>query len=152
MLLRLFLLFTLVPLVELAVLIRLGSLFGFGPTLLLVVGTGMAGAWLARREGLRSWHAVQVEMAAGRLPGEELVHGLLILGAGIVLITPGVFTDLAGIFLLVRPVRSALIGLLQRRLALSLETGSTGWVHVERADGGASCEEPGERRPRIIEL
>ncbi|MFQ5678014.1 MAG: FxsA family protein [Gemmatimonadota bacterium] len=134
MLLRLFLLFTLVPLVELVVLIRLGALFGFGPTLLLVLGTGMAGAWLARREGLRSWRAVQAELGEGRLPGEELVHGLLILGAGIVLITPGVFTDLAGILLLVRPVRTALIRRVRTRMERTLES------------------EAADRRPRIIEV
>lgn len=138
MLLRLFLLFTLVPLVELAVLIRIGTLFGFAPTLLLVIGTGVTGAWLARREGLRSWRAVQEELTAGRMPGEELVHGLLILVAGVVLITPGVFTDLAGILLLVRPVRTAIIGHLQRRL---------------EATAAPSPElEQGGRRPRVIEL
>jgi UPF0716 protein FxsA len=123
MLLRLFLLFTVVPLLELMLLIRVGGLIGLGPTLLLVVATGAAGAWLARQEGLRSWMAVQGELVAGRLPGEELVHGLLVLVAGIVLVTPGVLTDLLGLALLVRPVRRALISRIRDRFTKSLEAG-----------------------------
>ena len=106
---RLLLLFTLVPLVELYLLIRIGGLIGAGPTILLVLGTGAVGAWLARREGLRSWIAVQQELAAGRLPAEELLHALLVVIAGVLLVTPGVFTDAFGLLMLVRPVRAALI-------------------------------------------
>lgn len=136
MFLRLFLLFTLVPLLELAVLLRLGSLIGLGPTLLLVVATGVAGAWLARREGLRSWRAVQRELAAGRFPGAELLHGVLILVAGVVLVTPGVLTDALGILLLVRPARRRIVAGLRTRFA----------PRVEGPEAG------GERPPRVIEL
>lgn len=124
MLLRLFLLFTLVPVAELALLIRIGGWIGLGPTLALVIGTGAAGAWLARREGLRSWLAVQGELAEGRIPTEELVHGLLILVAGIVLLTPGVLTDAAGLLLLVRPVRKGLIGRLRKTFSRQIERGT----------------------------
>ncbi|WP_419162861.1 FxsA family protein [Candidatus Palauibacter sp.] len=124
MLLRLFLLFTIVPVVELALLIRLGGYLGLGPTLLLVLGTGAAGAWLARREGLRSWMAVRDELQGGQLPGESLIHALLILVAGVVLITPGVLTDLAGILLLVPPVRRGLIARVRDRLSAQIESGA----------------------------
>jgi UPF0716 protein FxsA len=124
MLLRLFLLFTLVPLAELMLLIRIGGLIGLFPTLLLVVATGAAGAWLARAEGLRSWMAVQGELAEGRIPGEELVHGMLVLIAGIVLVTPGVLTDIAGLILLVRPIRQALIRRIRERFTRRLEEGA----------------------------
>ena len=124
MLLRLFLLFTLVPLVELMLLIRIGGLIGLFPTLLLVMATGAAGAWLARAEGLRSWMAVQSELAEGRIPGEELVHGMLVLIAGIVLVTPGVLTDIAGLILLVRPIRQSLIRRIRERFTRRLEEGA----------------------------
>lgn len=124
MLLRLFLLFTLVPVVELALLIRIGGLLGLGPTLLIVIGTGAAGAWLARREGLRAWLAVRSELQGGQLPGESLVHALLILVAGVVLITPGVLTDIAGILLLVPPVRRGLIGRVRNGFSASIAAGS----------------------------
>lgn len=128
MLLRLFLLFTVVPLAELWLLIRIGGLIGAPATLGLVLFTGAAGAALARREGLRSWLAVQGELAQGRMPGVELVHGLIILLAGILLITPGVMTDLTGLLLLVRPIRRVLIARLRRRFEQQLEAGAAGFV------------------------
>ncbi len=128
MLLRLFLLFTLVPLVELALLIRIGAVIGLGPTLAIVVITGVSGAWLARREGLRSWLAVQREMASGRVPGQELVHGLLIFLASALLVTPGVITDAIGFTLLLRPVRRRLIARLRERFTRQLETGAAGFM------------------------
>jgi UPF0716 protein FxsA len=128
MLLRLFLLFTVVPLAELWLLIRIGGLIGVPATLGLVLFTGAAGAALARREGLRSWLAVQGELAQGRMPGVELVHGLFILLAGILLITPGVMTDVTGLLLLVRPIRRVLIGRLRHRFEQQLEAGAAGFV------------------------
>ena len=123
MFLRLLLLFTLVPLVELYALIRLGSLIGAGPTILLVLGTGAAGAWLARREGFRSWSAVQSELAAGRLPAEELLHALVVVIAGVLLVTPGVFTDAFGLLMLIRPVRAAMIRRVRSRINRSIQSG-----------------------------
>ena len=132
MLLRLFLLFTIVPVVELALLIRIGGLLGLGPTLLLVIGTGAAGAWLARREGLRAWLAVRDELQGGGLPGESLVHALLILAAGVVLITPGVLTDIAGILLLIPPVRGRLIARVRNWLVRQVAGGA---IHVVQGPG-----------------
>lgn len=151
MLLRLFLLFTIVPVVELALLIRIGGLLGLGPTLLLVVGTGAAGAWLARREGLRAWLAVRDELQGGGLPGESLVHALLILAAGVVLITPGVLTDIAGILLLIPPVRRRLIARVRNWLGRQVEGGA---IRVVGGPGvrftgihGDFGTRPGARRP-----
>ena len=145
MLLRLFLLFTLVPVVELALLIRVGGLLGLGPTLLLVLGTGAAGAWLARREGLRAWLAVRNELAGSQLPGESLVHALLILVAGVVLITPGVLTDIAGILLLLPPVRRGLIARLRHRLKAQIEAGG---IRVVGGPGVQFSGSPGGFRAR----
>lgn len=128
MLLRLFLLFTLIPVAELWLLIKIGGAIGAGPTLGLVIATGAAGAWLARREGLKSWLAVQAELATGRVPGQELVHGVLILIAGIVLLTPGVITDAIGLALLIRPVRKALITRFRARFEEQLASGTTVFV------------------------
>ena len=105
MLLQLFLLFTLIPLVELALLVWISQYTGLLFTIALVIVTGVVGAWLARQEGLRCWLEVQRQLAEGQLPAEPLLDGLMILVAGAVLITPGVLTDLAGFALLVPPVR-----------------------------------------------
>jgi len=140
----LLLLFTLIPIVELSLLLRLGAAFGIGPTLVLVIGTGLAGAHLTRREGARSWRAVQEQLAAGKLPTEELLGGLFVLIAGILLVTPGVLTDVAGLLLLVRPTRRALIGRVRAWLGSRVQVQSLG-----------DAEPPDEDYPpagRIIDL
>lgn len=109
MLLRLLLLFTLVPIGELMVLIELGEAIGLGPTLLLIFVTGIVGAALARREGTRTWLQVQQELSRGELPADSLLHGLMVLVAGAFLVTPGVLTDIAGFLLLFGPVRAKLV-------------------------------------------
>ncbi len=105
MLLRLLLLFTLVPLVELALLIWISQYTGLLFTIGLVILTGVVGAWLAREQGLRCWLEVQRQLSRGELPAEPLLDGLMILVAAAVLITPGVLTDAAGFALLVPPIR-----------------------------------------------
>ncbi|MCG8469680.1 MAG: FxsA family protein [Gemmatimonadetes bacterium] len=124
MFLRLFLLFTLLPVAELWILVRMGGWLGVGPTLALVVATGAAGAWLARREGVRAWLDVQSEIAGGRLPTDGLTHAMLILVAGVVLLTPGVITDVAGLLLLLAPVRKGLIARLRAGFRRRIEEGT----------------------------
>ena len=100
MLLKLFLAFTMIPLVEIYLLIKLGQNFGAITSILLVMFTGILGAYLARMEGLRTLFRIQETMREGRMPGEELLDALLIAIAGLVLITPGFITDVAGFLLL----------------------------------------------------
>jgi len=89
MFLRLLLLFTVVPLVELFLLIQVGGLIGIWATVAIVILTGVLGAWLTRLQGLRTLHRLREELAAGGLPAATLVDGMLILAAGAVLLTPG---------------------------------------------------------------
>ena len=96
MLLKLFLAFTLIPLVEIYLLIKLGQNFGAITSILLVIFTGILGAYLARMEGLRTLFRIQETLREGRVPGEELLDALLIAIAGLVLITPGFITDVVG--------------------------------------------------------
>lgn len=105
MLARLALLFVTVPLAELALLVWVGRRMGLVPTVALVVATGLAGAALARWQGLATLARFRAALDAGRLPHGELVDGTLILVAGAVLLTPGLLTDVAGFLLLVPPVR-----------------------------------------------
>lgn len=121
---RLLLAFTLIPVLELWLLLRVGSWLGAGATVALVVLTGVVGATLARREGVHAWSAVQAELSAGRLPGRKLLEALLVLLAGIVLVTPGVLTDAAGLLLLVRPLRGRLVRALEERYRRSLNAPS----------------------------
>lgn len=137
---RLFLLFTLVPLVELALLVRVGEIIGAGPTVGLVLLTGMVGAWLARREGTRSWRTVRRELAAGTLPAEEILGAALVVLAGAFLVTPGVLTDAVGLLLLARPVRSRAARGIRRRLERRLEEGAIRIFTSGGAFGGGRGE------------
>ncbi|MEH0020802.1 MAG: FxsA family protein [Desulfobacter sp.] len=100
MLFRLFLCFTLIPVIELYLLIKLGTVIGGFNTVLLVILTGFAGAWLARMEGMNTMFKVRQSLNQGLMPAEELIDALIILIAGLVLITPGLLTDVAGLMLL----------------------------------------------------
>lgn len=135
MLLRLLLLFTLVPIAELAILVQLGEAIGLAATLLLIFATGVVGAWLARREGARSWWEVRRRLSRGRLPADQLLHGLMILVAGALLVTPGVLTDAAGFLLLLRPARARLLRLVRAWLERQVESGRAG---VRFGDSGGA--------------
>ena len=120
---RLLLAFILIPVVELFLLIEIGRRIGTLPTLLLIVATGVMGAWLVRLQGLSVLRRVQAEMAVGRMPAGAMVDGIIILIAGVVLMTPGVLTDAFGFACLVPAVRSAFKGWLRRRLENTVKRG-----------------------------
>jgi len=98
---RLLILFVGVPLLELILLLKMGSRFGFLPTLGLVIVTGVIGGMLARSQGLKAFSAVQKELAQGQMPGKSLMDGMAVLVGGAFLLTPGVLTDLVGFSLLI---------------------------------------------------
>jgi UPF0716 protein FxsA len=106
MLFYLFLLFTVVPLAELALLVWLGGQTEWWVPVLLVIADGVAGALLWRWQGLRALVKIQEEMAAGRMPADALVDGLLVFLAGALMITLGMITDIAGFGLLIPPIRA----------------------------------------------
>ncbi len=103
MLFRLTILFALIPLVELFILFRVGAIIGAVPTLLIIVLTAVIGAYLSKREGLKTLFRIRDSLRQGSMPAEHLVDALLILVAGLLLLTPGFLTDITG-FLLLLPV------------------------------------------------
>ena len=106
MLLKLFLAFTLIPIIELYLLIEVGTIIGALNTVILVIVTGFAGAWLARLQGMHTMIRVRSSLQQGIMPAEELMDALLIFVAGIVLLTPGFVTDAAGLLLLIPETRN----------------------------------------------
>ena len=124
MFVRLLILFTVVPLIELALLIKLGNLIGLWPTIFIVIATGVLGAALARSQGTRTVGAIRAELAQGRAPTESLLNGLLILVGGVVLLTPGLLTDLLGFSLLIPLTRNWFKKELQNRLRKYAERNS----------------------------
>jgi UPF0716 protein FxsA len=116
--------FIVMPILELWLLVKLGGHYGIIPTLLLVVATGIAGAWMARTQGVMVLLSIQREMAQGRMPAPQMIDGVMILVAGVLLLTPGLITDAAGFLLLVPPVRVMIRGWLRRKLERKLHEGN----------------------------
>lgn len=148
MLAYLILLFVTVPLAELALLIWVGGKVGLTTTVALVIVTGILGASLARWQGLATLSRFQARLAAGELPHEDLIDGILILVAGAVLLTPGLLTDAVGFLLLVpvvrRGVRRRLLARLKRRLLGGpLRTSPTGAYRPGPYGPGPGGAEPG---------
>lgn len=101
MFIKLLMMFIFVPVMELYILIEAGRIIGVGPTIALILITGVAGAWLARSQGLAILRQIQEETARGQMPAATLIDGALILVGGLLLLTPGFFTDALGFSFLV---------------------------------------------------
>lgn len=108
-------LFIVVPAVEIFFIIKVGQVIGAMSTLALIVLTGILGAWLARSQGRQTLLLAQMDMQQGRVPAEAIMDGLAILVGGLVLLTPGFFTDIIG-FLLLIPVSRALIKMYAKKI------------------------------------
>ncbi|MCA0992445.1 membrane protein FxsA [Bacillus hwajinpoensis] len=118
---RILLLFIIiVPALEIALLLLSGRTLGLIPTVLLIIGTGILGAWLARKEGAETIQKVNRQMQTGQMPGEAILDGLCILVGGVVLLTPGFITDAVGFLLLIpatrKPFKRWIKKFLERRM------------------------------------
>ena len=105
-----------VPLIEIALFIKLGGFIGLWPTIAIVIATAMAGTALIRRQGINTLQRAQQEMDAQRLPVRELFDGVCLLFAGALLLTPGFLTDTIGFTLLVPQLRRLLGNYIWRAL------------------------------------
>ncbi|MEM1265330.1 MAG: FxsA family protein [Pseudomonadota bacterium] len=113
----LFAVFVAIPILEIALFIQVGGALGLWPTLAIVIATALAGTILVRQQGLSTLAELRSSLERGGDPTRSIAHGALILVAGVVLLTPGFFTDAVGLALMIPPVRSALIAAGARRLA-----------------------------------
>ena len=118
MLLKLFLAFTIIPIIEIYLLIEIGSMFGALTAVTLVILTGFLGAFLARMQGLQTLYRIQESLREGRMPSAELLDALLIVIAGLVLLTPGFLTDSVGFLLLIPATRNLIKYWLRRQIEL----------------------------------
>jgi UPF0716 protein FxsA len=131
----LFAVFIVVPLLEIFAFIEVGSVIGALPTLALIVLTAVVGALLVRWQGLKVAMEARQSMARDEVPVAAVVHGVLLLFAGLLLVTPGFVTDTAGFLLLVPGLRSLLVNRIW------------GWLEVRTKTQARS----GRRRPAVIE-
>ena len=125
----LFIAFISVPLLELWLLLQVGTVVGAVPTFGLVILTGAVGAWLARREGYRTLLGIQREMEKGALPAGELVDGMIIFMGGALLLTPGILTDVLGFSMIAPLTRKAMRVSLVAWMKRKIESGAAN-VHV----------------------
>lgn len=116
--------FFLVPIIELAVIIKVGAEVGVLNTIGLLLLASIVGGWLMKREGLGVLRRMQIAVNEGRVPGTELVDGFLILFGGALMLTPGFVTDLLGMALLLPPVRIVVRRILRRRFSARIVGGS----------------------------
>lgn len=116
---RLFLLFLIVPLIEIALFIQVGGFIGLGWTLLIVILTAVLGTLMVRSQGLQVLNRLRGSMQELSDPTEPLAHGAMILFSGALLLTPGFFTDAVGFLLLVPGVRSSIFDAIRRRIVLA---------------------------------
>jgi UPF0716 protein FxsA len=117
----LFFVFLGVPLIEIGLFIAVGSRIGIFPTLALCVGTALLGSVLVRQQGLSTLARLRAELDAGHMPATQLAEGAAILAGGLLLITPGFFTDTCGFLLLLPPTRRLIIAWLGRYLGDKIE-------------------------------
>ncbi|WP_303722605.1 FxsA family protein [Malonomonas rubra] len=129
MFIKLLFIFTLVPVIELYVLIEAGRQLGVGPTIAMIFITGIAGAYLARSQGFSLIGRIQKDLNEGRVPASEMMDGAMILAGGLLLLTPGFCTDLIGFCLLTPATRAIFKGWLQKWLERKIARGE---IHFRR--------------------
>ena len=139
---RILILFIAVPIVELFLLIEIGQRVGTLATVGLIIGTGVVGASLARQQGISTLARLRNDLDAGQLPAEPIFDGVLILLAAVVLITPGVLTDLVGFLCLVPAYRRFLKRFLKRRFERAVQTATVSVTNASAVAGDRSRQRP----------
>jgi UPF0716 protein FxsA len=146
-----------IPMAEIAMFILVGSQIGVLPTLGLIVLTAIIGSILLRVQGLGILQRIAAETRVGRVPGRELIHGAMILVAGVLLLTPGFVTDTLGLLLFIPKLREAGWRLLRNRITIIATNQAAGFRAGSGSPFGASSQRWNERgadagRKPVIEL
>ncbi|UXK09257.1 FxsA family protein [Shewanella putrefaciens] len=145
MLFILFLLFVLIPVVELSVLIRVGEVLGTWTTIGLVLFTAILGVSLVRSQGISTLMQVQQKLTRGEAPGQEIVEGMMLAMAGVLLVIPGFVTDFIGLLLLTPLTRRPIAALVFKRMQLRVVAGLHGGMKGGFGEGPFSqhTQDPG---------
>lgn len=153
----LFVLLIVAPLVELYVIIQVAQVIGGWQTIALLVIESAIGAWLLKRQGLSTLNKISTAVNEGRVPGKELVDGLLIIVAGSLMLAPGFIGDVIGYLLLLPPTRAPIRALLMKRFAdgkhgrffaaSAAGPGGARFVGTFRASSGSVFDTTGSTRP-----
>lgn len=151
------LVFLVMPLVELYVILQVGDAIGVLPTIGLLILSSIAGAWLFKREGVKTWRAFRRATEEGRVPAREVADGVLVIFGGALLMTPGFVTDVLGLVCVAPPtrafVRRTVLGLVTARVGVLrwFAVGRSGVRNAQRVQRVRSDRVPAEdRRPANV--
>lgn len=146
----LFLLFAIMPIIEIAILVQVGGMIGGLNTVALVIVTAFVGAFLVKREGIQTLQTAQSKMQQNMIPGRELVEGMMLVVAGILLVTPGFITDILGFLLVLPGSRHYFAAQLSKHLQMRVVT-PTGTYSQPGAGQPYSRPRPGRNDEDVIE-
>ena len=124
---RLILIFIIVPLMEILLLIEIGSRIGTLNTISIIIVTGILGGYMMRHQGFAILTNIRMDLSQGRMPTGELINGALVLVGGILLLTPGFFTDAVGFILLIPTTRGFVRKKIQLLIQRKIESGD---IHI----------------------
>jgi UPF0716 protein FxsA len=128
---KLFILFAILPIIEIAILVNVGEVIGGWNTVLLVILSAFIGAYLVRQQGFSTLMQAQTKMQAGAMPGQEMAEGLLLVIAGVLLVTPGFVTDILGFVFCLPMTRPIIAKKLLKHLAVKVVTTQQGGFHQQ---------------------
>lgn len=140
---RIFLLLTITTLLEMWVLFQIAALTSWWLTVAIVLATGFVGAWLLRWNGLRALARIRSDLAAGELPADSVLDGLVILIAGVLLMTPGVISDIAGLLLMSPILRHPIRALIKQRVTKAIASGTVRYTTFSTSSFNAGPFETG---------
>lgn len=126
MFIKLLIIFTTVPLIELALLIKVGEILGVIPTIIIVALTGIIGVTLAKNQGYQVITKIKSNIELGKLPADDLIGGVLILIGGTMLLTPGIITDITGFSLIIPGSRNLFIKIVKQKIKKHIENNRRG--------------------------
>ncbi len=151
----LFLVFIAVPIIEVALFIEAGRVIGLVPTIAITIGTAIAGSFLMRVQGFATLSRFSQAVEKGEMPVTPVVDGIGILSAGLLLLTPGLFTDAIGLLLFVPPVRRGiakwLFGQALKRGTVKFRTFNSSGAHPPHSDGAPPKDADFKKSDDIID-
>jgi UPF0716 protein FxsA len=140
-------LFIVVPLLELYLIFQVSDAIGIVPTLLILIGDSILGSYLLKSQGRQVWRRFNEATAAGRIPHNEIIDGVLIIFGGAFLITPGFFTDIFGLLFLLPPTRAAFRRLVRRGIERGTFWGRVGGAAVRAGQTRRAARTPHDGAP-----
>ena len=130
------LLFILIPALEIYLLIEVGSLIGGFNTMLIVIITGIVGAALAKAQGLAVLYKIQNDLNLGQIPADQIIHGLLVFGGGLLLLTPGFVTDIIGLCMVAPGSRHLIVARAKHYFQNGIKNGNIRFTTFGRTNSG----------------